>query len=198
MCYEYIPYYYVLLYTYFIITILLLLLYIGKNNTTTTTTDINIINNNTEYTYNTSIYNHTIYTTIMSNIITTYYSIIGDLLPTLPVEIDIFTVFQLKLMNIVKNYIKIIYYTYKTNITADVLIAMIVFYDKLAYFSEKFMKTTIPQLLSHINTMRPEILRQCNIILVATLSEHMLKLFNNDEPLMNTEIDFLEVGFIMF
>ena len=138
-------------------------------------------------------YNSTVYMQTMDNIITTYYSVIGDLLPTLPVEIDVFAVFQMKLTNIMKNYIKATFYTHKQLLQAPELIKLVSFYDKLAAFCDKFHKTTSPVVIKNVTEMRPDVLRQCNTALVASLAEQMLKLFNQDEPAMSAEVDLSEV-----
>eukprot|EP01032_Pedospumella_encystans_P012688 gene12688-14661_t len=137
-------------------------------------------------------YNSTVYMQTMDNIITTYYSVIGDLLPTLPVEIDVFAVFQMKLTNIMKNYIKATFYTHKQLLQAPELIKLVSFYDKLAAFCDKFLKTTSPVVIKNVTEMRPDVLRQCNTALVASLAEQMLKLFNQDEPAMSAEVDLSE------
>ena len=155
-----------------------------------------IVGRGQEIEYAVGVYNSTVFMQTLDNIISTYYSVIGDLLPTLPVEIDVFAVFQMKLVNIVKNYVKAVYYTHKQVLAPPELIRMVYFYDKLAHFCEKFAKTTSPQLIRNVSEMRPEVLRQCNSSLVASLAEQMLKLFNSDEPAMSAEVEMLEVQFL--
>ena len=138
-------------------------------------------------------YNSGVLMQTMDNIITTYYSVIGDLLPTLPVEIDVFAVFQMKLTNIVKHYIKATFYQHKQIMSPPELIRMVAFYDKLAQFGDKFSKLTSPHMLKNVAEMRPDVLRQCNTAMVASLAEQMLKLFNADEPAMSADVDLLEV-----
>lgn len=139
-------------------------------------------------------YNSTVFTQTLDNIIATYYAVIGDLLPTLPVEIDVFAVFQMKLTNIIKNYIRATFYAHKQIMGAAELIKMVAFYDKLASFCDKFAKTTSPVIVKNVTEMRPDVLRQCNTALVASLAEQMLKLFNLDEPAMSAEVDLSEVS----
>jgi hypothetical protein len=179
----------------------------GKNNLLTSGTvrykyttfsapaggDGDIVGRAQESQYATSTYNAAAYVQTLENIITTYYSVIGDLLPTLPVEIDVFALFQMKLANIVKNYVKAVYYAHKAAIASPELIRTVAFYDKLAQFCEKFTKTTSPHIIKTIAEMRPEVLRQCNTTLVANLAEQMLKLFNADEPAMSAEVEIVEV-----
>lgn len=138
-------------------------------------------------------YNSAVLIQTMDNIITTYYSVIGDLLPTLPVEIDVFAVFQMKLTNIVKHYIKATFYQHKQIMSPPELIRMVAFYDKLAQFGDKFSKSTSPHMVKNVSEMRPDVLRQCNTAMVASLAEQMLKLFNADEPAMSADVDLLEV-----
>lgn len=157
-----------------------------------------IVGRGQEVQYAVGMYSSSVFTQTLDNIINTYYSVIGDLLPTLPVEIDVFAVFQMKLVNIVKNYVKAVYYTHKLVIAPPELIRMVYFYDKLAQFCEKFSKTTSPHLIRNVSEMRPEVLRQCNSALVATLAEQMLKLFNSDEPAMSAEVEMLDVRIILF
>jgi hypothetical protein len=159
---------------------------------------VDIVGRGQEGQYLTTVYNGSVYVQTLENIITTYYSVIGDLLPTLPVEIDVFAVFQMKLVNIVRNYVKAVYYAHKQAIAPGELIRLVAFYDKLAQFCEKFSKTTSPQLVKNVSEMRPEVLRQCNTALVANLSEQMLKLFNSDEPAMSAEMDLSDVSFTMW
>jgi hypothetical protein len=156
---------------------------------------VDIVGRGQEGQYLTTVYNGSVYVQTLENIITTYYSVIGDLLPTLPVEIDVFAVFQMKLVNIVRNYVKAVYYAHKQAIAPGELIRLVAFYDKLAQFCEKFSKTTSPQLVKNVSEMRPEVLRQCNTALVANLSEQMLKLFNSDEPAMSAEMDLSDVSY---
>lgn len=155
--------------------------------------EMDIVGRGQEGQYIITVYNGSVYVQTLENIITTYYSVIGDLLPTLPVEIDVFAVFQMKLVNIVKNYVRAVYYAHKQAIAPGELIRLVAFYDKLAQFCEKFTKTTSPQLIKNIADMRPEVLRQCNTALVANLSEQMLKLFNSDEPAMSADMDMADV-----
>lgn len=159
----------------------------------TAAVETDIVGRGQEGQYIITVYNGSVYVQTLENIITTYYSVIGDLLPTLPVEIDVFAVFQMKLVNIVKNYVKAVYYAHKPAIAPGELIRLVAFYDKLAQFCEKFSKTTSPQLIKNIADMRPEVLRQCNTALVANLSEQMLKLFNSDEPAMSADMDIADV-----
>lgn len=143
-------------------------------------------------------YNSAVFTQTLDNIIATYYAVIGDLLPTLPVEIDVFAVFQMKLTNIIKNYIRATFYAHKQIMGAAELIKMVAFYDKLASFCDKFAKTTSPVIVKNVTEMRPDVLRQCNTALVASLAEQMLKLFNLDEPAMSAEVDLNEVSVCVY
>ena len=138
-------------------------------------------------------YNSAVFLQILDNIISTYYSVIGDLLPTLPVEIDVFAVFQIKLSNTLKYYVKATFSQHKQLMTPADLIKMVAFYDKLAQFCDKFSKTTTPNIIKNVSEMRPDVLRQCNTALVASLAEQMLKCFNADEPAMSADVD-LEVS----
>jgi hypothetical protein len=133
----------------------------------------------------TTVYNGAVFAQVLDNIISTYYSVIGDLLPTLPVEIDVFALFQMKLAHAMKYYIKSTFQQHKQLMTPSELTKLVAFYDKLAQFCDKFSKTTSLSVVKNVTEMRQDVLRQCNTALVASLSEKMLKLFNADEPAMS-------------
>ncbi|KAJ1416690.1 hypothetical protein B484DRAFT_401091, partial [Ochromonadaceae sp. CCMP2298] len=119
----------------------------------------------------------------MDNVISTYYAVVGDLLPALPVEIDVFALFQVKLSVLLRDHVKYAFVEFKAFMAPPELIQMVHFYDKLAQFCEKFGTSTTINMTQMLE-MRPELVRQSNISLVASASAQMLRIFNLDETNM--------------
>lgn len=131
-----------------------------------------------------SKYNFVHLSQYMENIINTFSHIVGDLIHIIPEEIQVMNIYMTKAQRIIKEEIKLSYYTHKTNMLNSELMAIYKFLDALIKLFAQFgiEKEVVTNLTEFMN----EVFKQAHASTLALMSVNIGRLHSAESAALNT------------